>query len=519
KPGSSGATKLAVTPTSKTTSTRTGSEVSPTLATFVAAKGASASKYSATIDWGDGTTSAGTLSAGQLNSYSVRGSHTYAKPGWYRVAVTVTDGKQSAVGYAGIDVAVAATGGITPGFDGTCIADDGVQADCDGGGYSYSRQALEAAGAPQGKSLDVPGTDLHFTLPAVAAGTPDNAKGSGQTVPVDLPKDATKIAFVGAGTEGNQTSTATLKYSDGSTQSVPLNFPDWTLGGGGSVPSGYTSVAATQYRLDEGGRDGAKPYLFAAAPITLESGKTLAGVVMPKQPGTEKDQGRVHVFSIADNGTAPAALTTKAGADATATTGTAASVKLASASGGTGTRTARVQWGDASQTADATVSADGVVTGSHTWTKPGTYTVHVTVSDPQTSVTSALTVTVADKKAQTLSVADDSLSPGNKLTVTGTGFEPGERVALSLATPSADRTTVTADSSGRVKTTLAVPSSTRDGRYAITAVGTRTKLPATATVGVENKALSDAAPRVRSTLVLSSNTATPGERVTASGTG
>ena len=58
--------------------------------------------YTATIDWGDGTSSAGTIRAGDLGSYTVRASHTYAKPGPYEPVVTVSGRKQraSAVGEA-----------------------------------------------------------------------------------------------------------------------------------------------------------------------------------------------------------------------------------------------------------------------------------------------------------------------------------------------------------------------------------------------------------------------------------
>src|SRR5581483_4690929 len=64
KPGSSGTHKLTVTPTTKALAGRTGSPVSPTLATFVGTKKSTAADYTATIDWGDGTTSAGTITPG-----------------------------------------------------------------------------------------------------------------------------------------------------------------------------------------------------------------------------------------------------------------------------------------------------------------------------------------------------------------------------------------------------------------------------------------------------------------------
>src|SRR5262249_21326828 len=47
---------------------------------------ASASDFTATIDWGDGTTSAGTV-AGANGNFTVSGNHTYAEDGSYPVSV------------------------------------------------------------------------------------------------------------------------------------------------------------------------------------------------------------------------------------------------------------------------------------------------------------------------------------------------------------------------------------------------------------------------------------------------
>jgi len=51
---------------------------------------ATAADYSATIDWGDGATSAGTIS-GSTGNFAVSGTHTYKEEGQYHVTVTVTD--------------------------------------------------------------------------------------------------------------------------------------------------------------------------------------------------------------------------------------------------------------------------------------------------------------------------------------------------------------------------------------------------------------------------------------------
>src|SRR5262249_18573898 len=48
----------------------------------------SSAPYSATITWGDGTSSAGAIASG-LAGFEVRGDHVYARPGSFLVAVTV----------------------------------------------------------------------------------------------------------------------------------------------------------------------------------------------------------------------------------------------------------------------------------------------------------------------------------------------------------------------------------------------------------------------------------------------
>jgi len=49
-----------------------------------------ASDFTATIDWGDGTTTAGTVSGGG-GTFTVSGTHTYATSGTFNVVVTLTD--------------------------------------------------------------------------------------------------------------------------------------------------------------------------------------------------------------------------------------------------------------------------------------------------------------------------------------------------------------------------------------------------------------------------------------------
>jgi hypothetical protein len=68
-----------------------GTPFSRTVATFTdISKGNIASDFSATVAWGDGTSSAGVIT-GSAGSFTVKGSHTYADEGSFPVRVTILD--------------------------------------------------------------------------------------------------------------------------------------------------------------------------------------------------------------------------------------------------------------------------------------------------------------------------------------------------------------------------------------------------------------------------------------------
>src|SRR5207244_3636844 len=55
-----------------------------------------AAEYTASIDWGDSGTSAGTISGAKGGPFAVSGTHTYAAKGTYTVKVTITDADNAA---------------------------------------------------------------------------------------------------------------------------------------------------------------------------------------------------------------------------------------------------------------------------------------------------------------------------------------------------------------------------------------------------------------------------------------
>jgi predicted alpha-1,2-mannosidase len=203
-----------------------------------------------------------------------------------------------------LTVLVAKPGSLLTFFDNAGISSDSNQsaANFDGDGYSYSEQALAAAGLTEGGTVDVPGGPT-MTWPSSPPGYPDNVVAAGQTIPVEAAPGDRQIGFLGAATNGPSQGELTLHYTDGSSTNLELSLSDWTLNAGSSTPSfGNQDVATLPYRNCAcGTSQTVKTHVFFTA-LPLDPNKTLASVTLP----TGADQGSLHVFSIATSATAPA---------------------------------------------------------------------------------------------------------------------------------------------------------------------------------------------------------------------
>ncbi|QTE01614.1 GH92 family glycosyl hydrolase [Streptomyces cyanogenus] len=214
-----------------------------------------------------------------------------AQQGFADVQVTVTSGDSSYE--QPVALTVAAPGTLLAAYNSTGVSDDDGdhdEADYDGGGWSYSRQALAAAGLTPGKQATVDG--LAFTWPASPAGRPDNASASGQTIRLAAPAGA--LSFIGSAVNGNQQTRATVTYTDGGTDTVDLSFTDWTVGGGGgTVQYGNRVVAKTAYRNVAGAdKDPVATYVFATEPYRAPAGRQIRTVTLPRNAD-------LHVFTLA----------------------------------------------------------------------------------------------------------------------------------------------------------------------------------------------------------------------------
>lgn len=158
----------------------------------------------------------------------------------------------------------------------------------DGGGNTYSAQALAAQGLTPGAGIVSNGAT--FTWPAVPAGTPDNVAGGARTIA--LSGNGTSLAFLGA-EDNYSTDTAVVTYTDGTEQQFPLSFPNWCCEAGPPFADGAQIVATMTYRNTPSGPHtypGVDWWVFYQS-VPLSPGKTVKAVTLPS------DQ-HIHVFAL-----------------------------------------------------------------------------------------------------------------------------------------------------------------------------------------------------------------------------
>ncbi len=200
-----------------------------------------------------------------------------------------------------IHVFAVGTGSSTaPIYNNVGITDNGnvVPGNFDGAGNSYSAQALQAAGLNAGDNSFDPTRTVTFTWPGVPAGTADNYLTRGQVIPITPAANATILGFLGSAANGATSGTATITYTDNSTQQFTLGFSDWTLKASTVQPSFGNQISYTaNYRSNPratGGRENVKTYVFYASYTLPTNGKTIKSVTLP----SSVTGGQMHVFAI-----------------------------------------------------------------------------------------------------------------------------------------------------------------------------------------------------------------------------
>ena len=159
-------------------------------------------------------------------------------------------------------------------------------------GYSYSAQALQVAGITPNNPVTF--NNATFIWPSSPSGVANNHIAQGQILPVTPVNGAQTLAFLGSATNGNTSGTATITYTDGSTQNFTLGMSDWTLGGGkASTAFGNAVVASMPYRNGVSGKQNIQSFIFYAG-VPLLSGKTISSVTLP----STVTGGLLHIFAV-----------------------------------------------------------------------------------------------------------------------------------------------------------------------------------------------------------------------------
>jgi beta-glucosidase len=167
-------------------------------------------------------------------------------------------------------------------------------ANFDGAGRSFSREALTAAGISAGSTFTA--ARVAHTWPAANAGMPNNTVANGQTVAVR--GAGPKISVVGAAANGSASGPMTIRYTDGTRQTVTLAMADWWVNT--PAPGVANSIVATLPRYNQASCSCTGNVSLYAATYDLLPGKVVDSVTLPAIPALN-----MHVFSVAVGGTFP----------------------------------------------------------------------------------------------------------------------------------------------------------------------------------------------------------------------
>ncbi|GIF08253.1 hypothetical protein [Actinoplanes siamensis] len=134
---------------------------------------------------------------------------------------------------------------------------------------------------------------LTFTWPDSRPGTPDNVTAVGQVIP--LSGSGSKLGLLGTGVYGTASGTATVVYTDGTTQQVTLGFADWWAN---SPAPGGDILTTLPYLNIAGGRQDQRVSVYYTS-VTLQPGKTIRYLQLPNVNDGMTPGNVMHVFAVA----------------------------------------------------------------------------------------------------------------------------------------------------------------------------------------------------------------------------
>jgi hypothetical protein len=184
-------------------------------------------------------------------------------------------------------------------FDNVGVTDDGNPdpsagfAGFDGEGTTYSAQGLAAAGLSPGATVTVGGVPL--TWPNAAPAHPDNTMALGQVITVG--RSGRTMTFLAAANNSPLSGTVTVRYTDGTTATQPLDVGNfwWPAGQDGNPAN--TQVASVNYANYPTGSSGHPVNVFAAS-IPLDPSKTVGDITLPALADVQGYHAALHIFAM-----------------------------------------------------------------------------------------------------------------------------------------------------------------------------------------------------------------------------
>jgi streptogramin lyase len=371
-------------------------------ATFIDADPtATAGDFSATISWGDGNTSIGTITANGSGGFNVSGTNTYVEDGSYTASVTVADNlgnSSTATSTASVaDASLSAMGLPITAMEGS-VSNGAVATFTDGNPLATTGDFSATISWGDGQTSS--GTITQNAGTFTVSGSNAYAEAGGYTVQVSIQDqggsststantatitDASLSALgtsasavegrvfsgvIATFTDGNPLSTpgdfgATLAWGDGQTSTATIAL----MGGTYGVSASHAWAEAGAYTIQVSIQDaeGSTASTSAAATVS-DAPLSASGQAFGAQEGSA-------YASVVATFTDANALATAAGFNATIT------------------------WGDGQTSTGSISSSAGVFTisSSHAYAEAGSYAVKISIQDVQGSSTStSTTATISD---------------------------------------------------------------------------------------------------------------------------